>query len=431
MDNNRGIPEQTMVVLLAAGKGTRMGRSDLVKVCFEIDSTPAINRQIGVFKRQRFNRFLVVVGTRGDQVLDTISEEYSGVLYVHQEPQLGTGHAAKVAAEALQAIAYQGYILVTMGDKYLEENALAALVDGYVKQRADMALLTIPKTPSTENSAGRVIVGENGQALDIIEHTDLARQLVADDLRGLLAKEESVTGPDVRASIERHIPMAEKRAVAVGELLALSKSPGIVEPAKLDKILQAGKYNLEIAGKRYSAKQIDRLSAGVNPSLYLMRADVFYQAVGMIRNDNAQGEYYITDMVRLLSGVRDSQGQPRYRVCAVAVDHPEWVQGFNSPDELLVIQDYARQKRLAQRETQEVVNRPQLKPAQYATVRQWLAKIEAGRPAMRRWLRQIYGAHESLHQQKCTDLRGVLECYGKRFGMDEKVCIVRCRAGST
>ena len=369
---------------------------------------------------------MVVVGTRGDQVLDTISEEYSGVLYVHQEPQLGTGHAAKVAAEALQVITYQGYILVTMGDKYLEENALAALVDGYVKQRADVALLIIPKTPSTENlgrpgdrrrewsGAGHHRTHRSGPATRGRRPPRFAGQRGIGDRAGRAPR------------IERHIPMAEKRAVAVGELLALSKSPGIVEPAKLDKILQAGKYNLEIAGKRYSAKQIDRLSAGVNPSLYLMRADVFYQAVGMIRNDNAQGEYYITDMVRLLSGVRDSQGRPRYRVCTVAVDHPEWVQGFNSPDELLVIQDYARQKRLAQRETQEVVNRPQLKPARYCYGPPMAGEDRGGAAGHAPLVAARSTARKTnLHQQKCTDLRGVLECYGKRFGMDEKVCIVR------
>ena len=71
----------------------------------------------------------------------------------------------------------------------------------------------------------------------------------------------------------------------------------------------------------------------------------------MIRNDNAQGEYYITDMVRLLAGVRDSQGAARYRLRAIAADHPQWVQSFNSPDELLAIQDYVRQKRLARRES--------------------------------------------------------------------------------
>ncbi len=142
MESGRGIPEQTMVVLLAAGKGSRMGRSDLAKVCFEIDSVPAINRQIAVFKRLRFRRFLVVVGSRADQVVETLSKEHSGILYVHQEPQLGTGHAAKIAAEALQTIGYRDYVLVTMGDKYIEPDALEALVDGYVKQRADVALLT-------------------------------------------------------------------------------------------------------------------------------------------------------------------------------------------------------------------------------------------------------------------------------------------------
>ncbi len=457
MDANRGIPEQTMVVLLAAGKGTRMGRSDLVKVCFEINSVPAINRQIAVFKRQRFSRFLVVVGAQVDQVLETVNREHPGVLFVHQEPQLGTGHAAKAAAEALQTIGYRDYVLVTMGDKYIEENALAALVDGYVKQRADLALLTIPKTHSTEASAGRVIVAEDGQAQDIVEQVDLARQTIADDLRAMLAREDEekrgtgtvcrngpqgashkrclspfsppLTGADVLAVVGRHISRPQKQQAAVAELMALGNADGPVDRAKLEKILQAGKYNLEIGGKRYPGRQIEKLSAGVNPSLYLMKADVFYQGVGMIRNDNAQGEYYITDVVRLLSGIRDSGGGPRYRVRAVPVDRPEWVQSFNSPDELLAIQDYVRKRRLERRAALEPPSRPRLRPAQYATVRQWLARIGSGRPALKRWLRKVYGQHEDLHRQKCKDLCGVLECYGKHFGMDQKVCVVRRRAG--
>ncbi|MEN6450306.1 MAG: NTP transferase domain-containing protein [Thermoguttaceae bacterium] len=425
MDVNRGIPEQTMVVLLAAGKGTRMGRSDLVKVCFEIDGVPAINRQIAVFKRQRFSRFLVVVGPQSDQVLETVSREHPGVLFVHQEPQLGTGHAAKVAAEALQAIGYQDYVLVTMGDKYIEEGALCSLVDGYVKQRADLALLTIPKTQHTEASAGRVIVAEDGQAEDIIEQVDLARQMIADDLQAMLAKAESVASRDVLGVITRHIPSPKKQQTAVGELMALANAGGPVDPATLGKILRAGKYNLEVGGRRCSGRQIEKLSAGVNPSLYLMRADVFYQGVGMIRNDNAQGEYYVTDMVRLLSGVRDSAAAPRYRVRAVPIERPEWVQSFNSPDELLAIQDYVRQHRLDRRAAIPPPSRPRLKTTQYATVRQWLAKLDPDRPALKRWLEKIYGRHKDLHRQKCKDLRAVLECYAKRFGADEKVCIVR------
>ena len=112
-----------------------------------------------------------------------IGPEHPQVLYVYQKPQLGTGHATKIASEALQEIGYTGNILVTMGDKYLEESAINALVAGYVKQQADMALLTIPKTRTTEGSGGRVLIDKAGQALDIIEKPDLARQGIADELK--------------------------------------------------------------------------------------------------------------------------------------------------------------------------------------------------------------------------------------------------------
>lgn len=418
-----GICEQTMVVILAAGKGTRMGRADLVKVCFEIDGTPAINRLIAVFKRQRFRRFLVVVGARAEQVLATVSAVHPGVLFVHQEPQLGTGHAAKVAAESLDALGYQGYVLLAMGDKYLEEPALEALVSGYVKQRADLALLTIPRTAATAASAGRVFVDEEGQALDIIERVDLARQMIADDLRAAASGGQPVPCEAVLEIVARHIPQADKQARAVADLLALTRGRPALDPVHIEEVLQAGKYDLEIGGKRYSGREIDRMAAGVNPSLYLMRMDVFRQAVGMLRNDNAQGEYYITDMVRLLAGLRDIEGRQRYRIRAVPVPCAEWVQGFNSPDELLAIQDYVRRSKL--RVAAEGEAQPALGPSQYATVRQWLAKIEACRAPVRRWLKRIYGQHESLHRQKLQDLAAVLECYGKRFGMEQKVCIVR------
>ena len=82
MNRTRGIADQTVVVILAAGKGTRMGRSDLGKVRFEIDSVPAINRQIRVFKRKGFNALLLVVGSRAEQILETVGKEHLGITYV-------------------------------------------------------------------------------------------------------------------------------------------------------------------------------------------------------------------------------------------------------------------------------------------------------------------------------------------------------------
>lgn len=425
MTEKRGIPERTMVVILAAGKGTRMGRTDLGKVCFEIDGVPAVSRVITAFRRERFNKFLLVVGSKAQQVMEVVGRDHPGVMYVCQQPQLGTGHAAKAAADALQNLAFGGHVLVTMGDKLIQQEAIRALVAGYLKQRADMALLTVPASKATEASVGRVFVDHDGQALDIIEASDRLRQAIVDELRQKLAKRKSLTGTELAKVIKRHLGGRRKPAVAMDELTALAKSDKTLDRSKLEEVLQLPHYHLQVDGKQYSASQIERLCRGVNPSLYLFRADVFYQGVGMIDNHNAQGEFYITDVVRLLGGIRDGDGRRRFRIRAVPADDPDCVQGFNSPDELLAIQDYVRRKKVRQEQTRGTAERPRLKPSQYGTVQQWLAKIEGQRPALRRWLGRIYGQHEDLHAQKCSDLAAVLGCYGKRFGFDQKVCVVR------
>ncbi len=425
MSKNKAGAAETTVVILAAGKGTRMDRREVGKVGFEIDSVPAINRQIRVFKQKGFTGFLLVVGTKAESILQTVGKEHQGIIYVYQEPQLGTGHAAKMAAESLQNIGFAGHVLVTMGDKIIEEEAIDALVGGYVKQRADMALLTIPCTKATEGSVGRVFVGPDGQALDIIERTDRARQAVVDELGKRIAGGTSPTGPEILKVVNKHISRPEKQAVAVPELIALARRAKAVDAQKLDKLLNSNGYNLEIAGKRYSARQIERLCRNVNPSLYLFRAEVFYRGVGMIDNNNAQREFYLTDIVRLLSGVRNSNGNGQYRVRAVPVDNPQCIQGFNSPDELVVVQDYVRRKKAQRHESLVLGGRVRLKSAQYCTVQQWIGRIDLQKPSLKRWLRRIYGPNESLHRQKCKDLADVLRAYGKRFGFDEKVCIVR------
>ena len=420
-----GVREETLVVVLAAGKGTRMGNDDLVKVCFEIDGVPAINRQIDVFKSARIGRFLLVVGDRAEQVLGTVVPQHPEVMYVYQSPQLGTGHAARVAADALQAIGYTGNVLVSTGDKLIEKEAIEALLDGFVKQQADMALLTVPKTKATANSVGRVFVDRDGQALDIIEAADRRRQAVADTLQTRLAKGETLKAATLQKLLVKHFPNKKKQHLAVPELASLAAAGDPLDLEALQSTLREDRYRLTVDGEFYSARQIERLCSGTNPSLYLFRADLFYKVVGMLDNDNAQGEYYITDAVRLLGCQRTDSGKRVHRVRAISLDNPDCIQGFNSPDELLVIQDYVRRRKPQSDKEARTLVQPTLTPNQYATVREWLARIDPSGGDMRRWLCRIYGEHHELHLEKCKDLSKVLRCYGKRFGMEEEVCIVR------
>ena len=432
MTQNKRIAENTIVVILAAGKGTRMGRSDLCKVCFEIDSVPAINRAIGTFRKQRFSRFLLIVGEKAEQVLDTVGRENQGVMYVYQSPQLGTGHAGKIAADALANMGYEGHVLVAMGDKFVEEEAIEALVSGYVKQQSHMTLLTLPRPKGSDAPGGRVLLDASGQALDIIEQADIARQAIVDELlESINANKGATSGktispPAVRAILDKYIPKPDKQAVAVPELVELIERNGKTVDAKaLGAILDSPRYHLQVGGRRHTAEQIERMCTGLNPSMYLFRSDVFYHGMGLLNNDNAQGEYYITDVVKSLAGVCDDRGRARYKIRSVPAATADWVQGFNSPDELLAIADYVRRKKLSRQKTRPAKSRPGLKKNQFCTVREWLAKVEDGKPGLARWLTGIYGPHKDLHGRKCKDLLSVLKCYGRKFGFDQKVCIVR------
>ena len=412
---------QTVVVILAAGKGTRMGRPGAPKVCFEIDGVAAINRVIGTLAEESFARFLVVVGHGAERVRETIGKERGGVGYVRQEPQLGTGHAAKAAATALQKQGHEGYVLVTMGDKFIERSAVAALVGGFGEAGGDLALLTIPKTEFTERSGGRVLADDAGQAIDIIESIDVALQGIADELNVAIGAGVEISKAAIRDVIDRHIPNPSKQDIAVAELLSLAGGRGEIDKRRLEEVLRSERYNLEIAGRRYSAEEIEKNCAGVNPSLYLFKSQAFYEGVAMIDNDNAQGEYYLTDVVRHLAGVKDAGGRRKFSIKTVAIENPDWIQGFNSPDELLAIQDYVRRKKKAS----DVSARLGLKASQYCTVSGWLGKIENNTPELRRWVEGIYGVHEGLYEEKRRDLMRVLGLYGERFGFEEKVCIVR------
>ncbi len=421
----RGITAQTVVVILAAGKGTRMGRADMAKVCFEIDGVAAINRSIRTFRLLGFERFMLVVGAQSEQVQETVNAEHAGVVYAYQSPQLGTGHAARVAAQALSALGHDGYVLATMGDKFIEPQAIEALRDGFIRQNADLALLSIPRTKATEGSGGRIFVDASGQALDIIETPDLARQAIADALRKRLAAAKPVAAKELESCIQRFMPSVKKQAAAVPELMAMVRAGKTVDPKKLQRLIDSNRYTLCVGGTPYTAAEIERICKSVNPSLYLFKAQAFYDGVQRLTDDNAQGEYYLTDTVKHLS-VATEPTDRAYRVRVVAIKRPEWIQGFNSPDELLRIQDYLRtQKNSRKRPKTTATATPGLSRKAYCTVEKWIQKIERNSSAYTRWLAQIYGRHPDLHQGKTQDLLRVLRCYGKQFGFDQKVCIIR------
>jgi bifunctional UDP-N-acetylglucosamine pyrophosphorylase/glucosamine-1-phosphate N-acetyltransferase len=84
-------------IVLAAGKGTRM-RSARPKVLHLLAGWPMIGHILLATDRAGVNRTMVVLGYEADAVRAALPP---GTLSVVQEPQLGTGHAVKMALDGL------------------------------------------------------------------------------------------------------------------------------------------------------------------------------------------------------------------------------------------------------------------------------------------------------------------------------------------
>ena len=99
------------VVIMAAGKGTRL-KSRRPKVLHEIGGKPLLAHVIAAAGRvAKPEDIYVVVGHHADRVKSAVAA--TGVRFVDQPEQRGTGHAIQCAR---QAIAAYDNILVLSGD---------------------------------------------------------------------------------------------------------------------------------------------------------------------------------------------------------------------------------------------------------------------------------------------------------------------------
>lgn len=159
------------VVILAAGKGTRM-RSALPKVLHPLAGKPLLSHVIDT-SRQLEASVHVVFGHGGELVPATINDE--SINWVIQKDQLGTGHAVE---QALPDIS-NGLVLVLYGDVPLTRlETLKTLVSRVSSaQGPDLCLLTAQLDDPT--GYGRIVRSSNGQVLAIVEQKDADDEILS------------------------------------------------------------------------------------------------------------------------------------------------------------------------------------------------------------------------------------------------------------
>jgi len=154
------------VVILAAGKGTRM-RSSLPKVLHTIADKPMVAHVIDSARQLGAVNIYVVYGFGGEVLKTTLTEGHKGedLTFVEQTEQLGTGHAVDQASSFLKE---DEDVLVLYGDVPLTKvSTLESLLQA--KPENGISLLTVYLANPT--GYGR-IVRVNGQVVGIIEQKD-------------------------------------------------------------------------------------------------------------------------------------------------------------------------------------------------------------------------------------------------------------------
>ena len=156
--------QQLSVVILAAGKGKRMV-SDLPKVLHPVGGRPLLAHVLATASELEAMARLVVYGHGGEAVRTTFAGE-TGVQWVEQAEQLGTGHAV---AQTLPLLDDAGVVLVLYGDvPLIRAETLQPLV--MAAQQGHLALLTVELADPA--GYGRIVRDGQRRVCRIVEEKD-------------------------------------------------------------------------------------------------------------------------------------------------------------------------------------------------------------------------------------------------------------------
>lgn len=167
------------IIILAAGKGTRM-HSSLPKVLHRVGGKPILGHVIDCAKSLEPQKIIVVYGFGGETVKQVY--EHENITWVNQAEQLGTGHAVQQAVPYLDADANT---LVLLGDVPLVDHQACAQLIAHANEK--LAILSFNKADPT--GYGRILREASGNVSAIVEHKDAteAQRAITEVNTGIMA----------------------------------------------------------------------------------------------------------------------------------------------------------------------------------------------------------------------------------------------------
>lgn len=411
-------------IVLAAGKGRRMGAHDKHKVCFEVANIPTIIRAIDIYNRAGVAKNVVVVGDKAGQVIETVGQHFSNVIFAYQSEALGTGHAAQRGLEALSNVEDSARVLVVAGDKIVDSAVLAKLLEKYEAEQLGLAFIATPKQWGGE-SAGRILQDSTGRPAAIAEMADIRLRRCRVEVAELLEKHSASTidRNTLHPVITRHLGSE----ATLSDLLDGSDFEAAA-PFACDELLATLRKFQTSFALGGSQEEIDPETAEQtvlrNESVYLVRKDLLARGLHHMPADNAQGQQYLTDAVgTVLQMSHDPASSVRAGFVETASSFD--VMSYNNPEELLQIEDHfqgRKQESLAAIQERLGFDR-------FRTVAEWLESFRDDSEAVEETnavLCKLYGTNDTaLIADRRQAYRSALLRFQECFSADRHVLLVR------
>ena len=157
------------IVILAAGKGTRM-QSQTPKVLHTLAGKPMVQHVMDTASGLQPDRTHVVIGHGAEQLREALADK--AVQFAVQAEQKGTGHAVAQALDQLGS----GKVLILYGDvPLLQRDSLKTLLAQVDEQH--IGLLTV--TLDDPMGYGRIVRNDAGEAVAIVEQKDASSDQLA------------------------------------------------------------------------------------------------------------------------------------------------------------------------------------------------------------------------------------------------------------
>ncbi|MFB3830158.1 MAG: NTP transferase domain-containing protein [Bryobacteraceae bacterium] len=220
-------PGAPVLVLLAAGRGTRFGKEP--KCVQPVHGAPLARHSIDAFRAFSPSPVICIVGYRYEDVSAALGNDN---IYVRSDNPTGGTAFAAYEAFSVRALAEQNPLLmISMGDRIVPASVFRRLYDTHIAgpREAGITFLTAIYEPPKNRGKGRVLRDAQGRVLRILEERDIAAE-----------------------------PDAARRQA----LLALTEG---------------------------------------NCPLYVIRAALLRRHLQALTNRNAQGQYYLTDVIESIS----------------------------------------------------------------------------------------------------------------------------------